>query len=75
MITYSIDVRERILGLAVFSKNTWCDLVNLADELEHWVIGQVLECELALRDVSRVSLAQDCVTVARNDLTSVESRP
>ena len=55
--TYSINIGEGVLRLAVFSENTWCNLVNLADELEHWVIGQMLECELALRDISRVSLA------------------
>lgn len=38
----SIDVGPRVLGLAVLGKNLGSDLVDLADELEHGILGQVL---------------------------------
>ena len=62
-----IDVGVRVLGLAVLGEDAGGDLVDLADELEHGVIGQVLEGELALGDVAGVSLAEDGVAVAGDD--------
>jgi hypothetical protein len=38
----SIDVGVGVLGLAVLSQDTRGNLVNLADELEHGVLGEVL---------------------------------
>jgi hypothetical protein len=37
-----VDVREGVLGLAVLSEDARGDLVDLADELEHGVLRQVL---------------------------------
>lgn len=63
------------LRLAVLCQNTWGNLVDLGNQLEHWVIWKVLESELALRDVTWVSLAEDGVAVTWNNLASVEGGP
>jgi hypothetical protein len=70
-----IDVGVGVLGLAVLGKDAGSDLVNLADELEHGVIRQVLLGKLALGDVTGVSLAEDGVAVSGNDLASLEGGP
>lgn len=70
-----IDVGVWVLGLAVLSEDAGCDLVDLADELEHGVIGQVLLGKLALGDVAGIGLAENSVAVAGNDLASLEGRP
>ena len=36
--THSVNVRIRVLGLAMLGQNTWGDLVDLADQLEHGII-------------------------------------
>ena len=56
-------------------QNSWSDLIHLANKLEHWIIGQVTESKLALRDVAGVGLAEDGVTVARNNLSRLEGGP
>lgn len=70
-----IDVGVRVLGLAVLGENAGGNLVDLADELEHGVVGQVLLGKLALGNVAGVSLAEDGVAVAGNDLAGLEGRP
>ena len=70
-----VDVGVGVLGLAVLGENTGGDLVDLADELEHGVVGQVLLGELALGDVAGVGLAEDGVAVTGNDLASLEGGP
>jgi hypothetical protein len=47
-------LRRRTLGLAGLEEDVGDDLVDLADELEERVLGQVLEGELSLGGVSRV---------------------
>ena len=74
-VTYSVNIGEGVLRLAVLGEHTRSDLVDLADELEHRIVGQMLEGELALRDVARIGLAEYSMSVARNDLASVQSRP
>lgn len=59
----------------MLSENTWGNLVDLADELEHWVIWEVLLGERSLGHVSWVSLAEDGVAVTWNDLSSVKGGP
>ena len=59
----------------MFCQDSWSDLIHLADKLEHWIIWQVSESKLALRDVAGVGLAEDGVTVAGNDLSRFESGP
>lgn len=39
--TYSIDIRIWVLGLAVLCQNTRSNLINLADKLEHGVVGKM----------------------------------
>lgn len=70
-----IDVGVGILGLAVLGEDTGGDLVDLGDELEHRVVGQVLLGELALGDVAGIGLAEDGVAVAGNDLAGLEGGP
>ena len=70
-----IDVGEGVLGLAVLGQDTGGDLVDLADQLEHGVIGKLAQSKLALGDVTGVSLTQNSVTVTGNDLTGVQSGP
>ena len=70
-----IDVGEGVLGLAVLGKNLGGNLVDLADELEHGVLGHVLLGEGALGHVAGVGLAEDGVAVAGNDAAGVEGGP
>lgn len=70
-----IDVGVGVLGLAVLGENAGSDLVDLADELEHGVVGQVLLGELALGDVAGVGLAEDGVAITGDDLTGLEGGP
>ena len=59
----------------MFCQNSWGNLIDLADKLEHGIIGQVSESYLALRYVEGVSLAEDGVAIAGNDLSRFQSRP
>jgi hypothetical protein len=70
-----VDVGPGVLGLAGSEEDVRDELVELADELEELVVGEVLERELALGGVTGVGLAEDGVTVTRDDLTTVESLP
>jgi hypothetical protein len=70
-----VDVGVRVLGLSVLGENAGRNLVDLADKLEHGVIGQMLLGELALGDVAGVSLAENSVAVTGNDLAGLESGP
>lgn len=71
----SIDVREWVLGLAVLGEDTWSDLVDLGDKLEHWVLWEVLLGEDTLGHVTWVSLAENGVSVTWNDTSGVEGGP
>jgi hypothetical protein len=59
----------------VLGENAGRDLVDLADELEHGVIGQMLLGKLALGDVAGVGLAEDGVAVSGDDLASLKGGP
>lgn len=59
----------------MLGKNARGDLVDLRDKLEHGVLGELALGELALRDVTGVSLSQDGVTVTGNDTALLEGRP
>lgn len=52
----------------MFGQDAWGNFVDLADELEHRVIREMLEGELALRNIARICLAKDCMSIAWNDL-------
>ena len=51
------------------------DLVDLADQLEHWVVRKLLLGEFALGDITGVSLPQDSVAITWNNLSGLEGRP
>lgn len=70
-----VDVRPRVLRLARLEEDVRHDLVDLADEAEEVVVGEVLQRELALRRVPRVRLPQHGVAVAGHDLAALERRP
>lgn len=74
-VTYGIDVGEGVLGLAVLSQDAGGDLVHLADQLEHGVIGKLAKGKLALRNVTGIRLTEDSVAVARDDLARVQGGP
>ena len=59
-----IDIGPWVLSLALLQENARDDLVELGDELEKFVIGQVLEGELALALVAGIRLAEHGMTVA-----------
>ena len=59
----------------MFCQNSWGDLIHLADKLEHWVIGQMTESKLALRDIAGVGFAENGVPVTGYDLSRFQSRP
>ena len=59
----------------MLSQDARGNVVDLADELEHLIIGQMLEREVSLSHVSRISLAKHGVSVAGNDLARFEGRP
>lgn len=59
----------------MLGQDTRGNLVNLADELEHRVIGEVAESKLALGHVTRVGLTEDGMSVTGDDLASVQGGP
>jgi hypothetical protein len=71
----SIDVGVRVLGLTVLSKDTGHNLIDGVDELEEFVVRHVLLAKGLLARVARIGLAEDGVTVARDDTLGVEEFP
>ena len=69
-----IDVGPGVLGLAGLQQDVGGDLVDLGNELEELVIGNVLESEFSLGSVSGVSLSENGVSVSGND-TSLQGVP
>lgn len=70
-----VDVGEGVLGLAVLGQNLGGDLVDLADQLEHGVVGHLLLGKGALSHVAGVGLAEDGVAVTGNDTARVQGGP
>jgi hypothetical protein len=64
-----------VLAYTHLKQNIRDDIVDLANELEEFVIRQVLECKLALCDITRVRLAKHSMAVAGNNLPALQSRP
>ena len=70
-----INVGPGVLGLALLGEDLGHDVVELGGELEERVVGEVLEGELALAGVPRVSLAEHGVAVSGDDLAGLEGLP
>ena len=70
-----IDVGPGVLGLASLEEDVRNKVVDLADELEHLVIRQVLQGEFTLSSVARIGLAEDGVTVTGDNLASLQGAP
>jgi hypothetical protein len=70
-----VNVGVWVLGLAVLGEDTWGNLVDLADKVEHWVIWKMLLGKLALGNVTWICLAENGVSITWNDLTSLEGAP
>ena len=63
------------LGLTGLEENVGDDLVDLTDELEERVLGEMLQGEFSLSSVSRIGLSEDGVTVTWYDLSTLQCRP
>lgn len=70
-----IDVRVRVLGLAVLGEDTRGDLVDLGNELEHGVVRHLLLGKSTLSHVTRVSLSENGVAVTGDDTAGVQGGP
>ena len=70
-----IYVGPGVLDLAGLQEDWWDQHVQLGDKFEQFVVREMLESELPLTGVSGVSLAEDSVTVARDDLSRLEETP
>lgn len=63
-----VHVGPGVLGLALLQQHVGHDLVELSHQLEHGIVGQVLQGKLTLAGVTRVGLPQDGVAVTRHHL-------
>jgi hypothetical protein len=70
-----VHIGPWVLGLALLEKNRWNDLVEIRDELEQRVIGQVLLCKLSLAHVAGIRLTKYRVPIARHDLARLQVIP
>lgn len=70
-----INVGPWVLDFSQFGQDWRNDLVDVADKLEEWIIGQMLEGELALAGITRICFTEDSMTVAGNDLARFQCLP
>src|SRR5690606_34726907 len=70
-----VNIGVRVLGLSVLGKNARSNLVDLADKLEHGILGEMLKSKLALRHVAGIGLAENSMAVTGNNLAGLESIP
>ena len=59
----------------MLGQNTWSDFVDLADELEHWIVRKMLQSKFTLGYVSGIRLAEYSVSVTGYNLSTIEGRP
>ena len=64
----SINVGPWVLGFALFQENVWHNLVELSNQLEHGIVGQVLQGKLTLALVARICFTEHSMSVAGNNL-------
>jgi hypothetical protein len=70
-----IYVGPWVLGLTVLGQDTGNDVVQLADETEERIVGQVLESELTLSHVTGISLTENGMAETGNNLTTLQGSP
>ena len=63
------------LGFTGLEEDIRDDLVDLTDQLEQWVLGEMLQGEFSLGSVSRIGLSENGVTVTWDDLSTLQCRP
>lgn len=63
-----INIGPWVLHLAELQQNWGYNLVDLGNQLEHGIIGQMLESKFALHRVTGISLAEDSVAITRHNL-------
>ncbi len=66
--TVSVDIGPGVLCLAVLRENSRGHLKQVAHELEHGVLGEVLQGKTTLADVAGIRLPQHSVPVTRDNL-------
>jgi len=73
--TYGVNIGVWVLGLAVLGQDTWGNLVDLRDELEHRIVWHLSQTKFSLRHVSRIGLSEHSVAVTWNDTATVQGLP
>lgn len=63
-----VDIGPGVLGLTLLQQHVGHNLVELGDQLEHGVVGQVLQGKLTLAGVTWVGLPQDGVAITGHNL-------
>lgn len=71
----SVYIGPWVLNLASLKEDGRHQHVQLGHELEELVVGQMLEGELSLAGVPWVSLTENSVTIARNNLARLQKAP
>ena len=71
----SVYIGPWVLNLASLKKDGRHQHVQLGHELEELVVGQMLQGKLSLAGVPWVSLTQNSVTIARNNLARLQKAP
>ncbi len=66
-----VHVGVRILHFAGLLQNIWHNLIQIGHEFKQGVLGQVLQGKLPLASVTWVSLPQDGMAKARDNLWGV----
>lgn len=64
----SIYIGPGVLDLAGFEENWRHHLVDLGDQLEQLIVGQMLEGELPLAGITRIGLAEHSMAIAGHNL-------
>lgn len=70
-----VNIGPRVLGLTLLQEHIGHNLVKLGNQLEHGVVGQVLQGKLTLAGVTWVSLPQDSMAVAWHNLLRGDTFP
>ena len=70
--TVSVHVGPGVLGLTLLQQHIGDNLVKLGDQLEHGVIGKMLQGKFTLAGVTWVRLPQDSMTIAWYHLQPIE---